>query len=90
MHASATAGEKQEASMSTPNFLLEQHTQREEVLEAAFHDGQDESVFPMFHHLCTKPAFLFQSAQQDSSEGAQWKAKYHDHCQLIYSAFQQH
>ena len=44
----------------------------------------------MFHHLCTKPAFLFKSARQDFSEGAQWKAKYYEHCQLIYSSFQHH
>ena len=82
------------------HFDQEQHTQREEVLEAAFQDGQDESVFPMFHHLCTKPAFLFKSAWQESSdceqskttssrtEGTQWKAKCYEHCPLIYSSCQ--
>eukprot|EP00973_Karenia_brevis_P017248 2367975-Karenia_brevis.AAC.1 len=44
----------------------------------------------MFHHMCTKPAFLFKSARQDSLEGTQWKAKYDDHRQLIYGSFQHH
>eukprot|EP00973_Karenia_brevis_P071804 9978569-Karenia_brevis.AAC.1 len=44
----------------------------------------------MFHHLCTKPALLFKCAWQDSLEGAQWKAKYYEHCQVIYSSFQHH
>ena len=27
---------------------------------------------------------------QDPKEGAEWKTKYHEHCQLIYSSFQHH
>eukprot|EP00973_Karenia_brevis_P023243 3201839-Karenia_brevis.AAC.1 len=39
------------------HFNDEQHSQLEDLLEAAFQEGQDESAFPMLHHLCTKPAF---------------------------------
>eukprot|EP00973_Karenia_brevis_P018360 2518965-Karenia_brevis.AAC.1 len=39
------------------HFNQDQHSRQEDLFEAAFEEGQDESAFPILHHLCTKPAF---------------------------------
>ena len=42
----------------------EHHNNHQDMLEDAFHRGQDESKYPMFSHLSSRPAFLFESAKR--------------------------
>ena len=68
----------------------EYHDEHQDMLEDAFHCGQDENAYPLFHNLSSRPAFLFEIANMNEAEGSVWKAKYQKHCQLMFSSFQHH
>ena len=51
------------------------HDQHQDMLEDAFHCGQDEEQYHLFSHLSTRPAFLFETAKMSHTEGKTWKAK---------------